>query len=77
MTDEKSSRSVVGPIASVRSPLTASGFPQTADITHRDQPLPRSAHKHRHLIDHLVSAQQERSERVVDDAKCIRASTEG
>jgi len=31
--------------------------------------------RHRHLIDHLASAQQERSERVVDDVKCIRATT--
>jgi hypothetical protein len=32
--------------------------------------------RHRQLIDHLVSAQQERSERVDDDVKCIRATTE-
>src|SRR6478672_13516016 len=35
---------------------------------------PHRAHKQTSdLIDHLASAQQERSERVVDDLKCIRA----
>jgi hypothetical protein len=45
-------------------------------ITQKTFATKSATSRHRHLIDHLVSAQQERSERLVDDVKCIRATTE-
>jgi hypothetical protein len=53
-----------------------SALPSITDIVSQSLSGPKSAtSRHRHLIDHLASAQQERSERVVDDVKCIRATT--